>query len=215
MGVMSDELVRMIDAIHRDKAIDKELIFKGLEAAIAAAAKKRLRTEELPTVVIDRKNGNIRAFDGNQEISPTMLGRIAAQSAKQVMIQKIREAERDAVVVEFEHKVGDILTGSVLRMEGPHIVVNLGKIEAIMPKSEQIHTESYRVGDRVRALLYEVKRKGQKVRLVLSRAQGEFVKRLFQIEVPEIAEGIIEIKAIAREAGSRTSKNLRAKRSIS
>ncbi len=202
--VMNGELLRIVDTIHRDKAIDKETIFQDIEAAFLSAARKRFGAKDSLTIQIDRKTGNIIALDGDQEIDPGELGRIAAQTFRQVMIQKIREAERNALYTDFEARQGDILTGSVLRVEGTNVIVNLGKVEAVLPRSEQVPGESYKVGERIRAHVLEVRKKGQKVRVVLSRASKDFVRRLFELEVPELADKTIEIREIAREAGFRS-----------
>ncbi|MEK7865129.1 MAG: transcription termination factor NusA [Planctomycetota bacterium] len=201
---MNGELLRIVDTIHRDKAIDKETIFQDIEAAFLSAARKRFGAKDSLTIQIDRKTGNIIALDGDQEIDPGELGRIAAQTFRQVMIQKIREAERNALYTDFEARQGDILTGSVLRVEGTNVIVNLGKVEAVLPRSEQVPGESYKVGERIRAHVLEVRKKGQKVRVVLSRASKDFVRRLFELEVPELADKTIEIREIAREAGFRS-----------
>ncbi len=201
---MNGELLRLIDSISRDKAIDKDVIFQGIEQALATAAKKRGNEEDAPVVQIDRENGRIRAFRNNVEIDPTILGRIAAQAAKQVIIQKIREAERDVVFTDFEARKGDIVHGNVLRLEGPHIVVSVGKVEAILLRGDQVPGETFRIGDRIRAYVYDVEKKGQKIRVCLTRASSEFVRRLFELEVPEITDKTVVIQQIAREPGYRT-----------
>ena len=201
---MNNEILRMVDVIHKEKAIDKEVIFASIEEAIAIAAKKHLDTEEAPIVNIDRKTGNITASIGNKQIDTITLGRIAAQSAKQIIVQKIREAERDKVYSEFEAKKNDILTVSIARFEGPNIICLAGKAEAVLPKSGQVPGESRRVGERLRALVTEIEKRGTRVKIFLSRANDDFVKRLFELEVPEVSDGIVVIKAIAREPGYRT-----------
>lgn len=201
---MNGELLRIVEAIHKDRSIDKELIFEGIESALTSAAKKHFNTDDETIVRIDRETGKIVTSKGDLNIDPTILGRIAAQTAKQMIIQKIREAERNVVFADFETKKGEILSGTILRQDGPHYAVNLGRIEAILPKSEQMPGETYKIGDRVRAAVIDVKKKGQRVRVVLSRAHTDFVKRLFELEVPEIAEKTIEIKALAREPGHRS-----------
>ncbi len=201
---MNGELLRIIDTIHRDKAIDKEVIFQGIEQALQSATRKKGSLETGPTVQIDRLTGKIRAFEGDKEIDTAIFGRIAAQTAKQVIIQKIREAERDTVYVEFEAKKNDIVTGSVQRFDGPHLVVNIGKTEAILTRGEQVPGEAFKIGERLRAYVYHVEKKGTKIKIFLSRTHNDFVKRLFELEVPEIAEKSVEIRAIAREPGART-----------
>ena len=198
------ELLRLVDNLHREKDIDSESVFKGIESALLSAARKHLGASDNLVVTIDRQTGEIRANDGDREIDPSDLGRIAAQSAKQVMIQKIREAERDAISHDFTDRVHTVVTGAVQRFEGPNIVVTLAKTEGFLPRSEQIFSESYHVGERLRALVLEVRAVGTRVRVVLSRSHPEFVRRLFELEVPEVGEGLVEIKGIAREAGYRT-----------
>ena len=132
------------------------------------------------------------------------LGRIGAQTAKQVMIQRIREAEQDVVLHQYSDKVGQMVAGIVQRVEGGNIIVNLGRGEGILPRSETVRGESYSVGDRIKALITEVKRVGLRVRIILSRTHPDLVRRLFEIEVPEIGDGVIEIKRVAREPGYRT-----------
>ena len=201
---MNGELVKLIDSLHRDKEIDKELVFQGLEAALATAARKQFGADEDLVVIIDRQTGKISAKGGGMEMDPAALGRIAAQTAKQVMIQKMREAERDVLYSDFEKKIDSIVNGTVHRFEGPNIIVNLGKTEAILPRSEQIPGETYHVGERIRSLVQDAAKVGSRVRVVLTRNSTEFVARLFELEVPEIAEKVIEIKNIVREPGFRT-----------
>ncbi len=201
---MNGELLRIVEAIHRDKAIDKETLFVSIETALTTAAKKRFGARDNTTIRIDRKTGTIVSEGSHRDIDPTELGRIAAQTAKQVIFQKIREAEKTAIISDFEGKRHDIVVGSIQRVEGPNLIVLLGKVEALLPKSEQVHGETYRVGDRVRVMVLEVKRRGNKVLVVLSRSHADFVRKLFELEVPEIGEKIIDIKALAREAGFRT-----------
>jgi len=132
------------------------------------------------------------------------LGRIAAQTAKQVIFQKVREAEWEAVQKEYSTRQGDLVNGIILGMERRNFLVDLGKTEAILPIQEQIPRETYRRGDRVKALLLEVRRTPKDVQVVLSRSHPQFVAKLFELEVPEVGEKIVEIKSIVREPGDRT-----------
>ncbi len=198
------ELLRVIDTIHRDKDIDKETLFEGIESALLTAARKKLGAEEEISIRIDRESGELSVFDHNQEIVPIDLGRIAAQTAKQVIIQKIREAENDVIYNEFESRERSIITGTVQRFEGPNIIVNLGRVEGRVPKHEQVRGEVYHPGDRIRGYVYEVKMVGTKVIVRLSRTHPDFIQRLFELEVPEIADGIIQIVRLVREPGYRT-----------
>jgi N utilization substance protein A len=202
---MNGEVLRIVDAIHREKGIDKELIFESIEQALSLAAKKHLNTKELPVVKIDREKGDITAFDGEQPIETSALGRIAYQAARQLFVQKLREVESESVYSEFTHKKGDIVTANVVRFEGPHLVVRIGdKAEATMLKGDQVPGENYRIGDRLRSYVSEVEKRGTRVRVFVSRAHEDFVRRLFELEVPEIGDGTVVIKGIAREPGYRT-----------
>lgn len=202
------EILRTVDAIHRDKSIDKEIVFEGIEQAILSAARKHFGEETELEVHIDRTNGNPSVKNTGKEIDSDelgdLLGRISAQTAKQVMIQKIREAERDTVFDEYNDLRGQIVTGAVSRLEGGTSLVNLGKIEALLPRGEQIPGEGFRVGERVRAVVLEVRKAGSRVKIILSRTHPDFVRRLFEIEIPEVSERIIEVRSLAREAGYRT-----------
>jgi len=138
------------------------------------------------------------------EVTPRDFGRIAAQTAKQVIVQRIREAERDMVYKEFRDREGDIVTGTVQRVERRNVYMDLGRIEAVLPPTEQVPREGYRQNDRVKAYVVEVKQGNRGPQIVVSRTHPGLLKRLFELEVPEIYEGIVEIKAIAREAGARS-----------
>ena len=201
---MNLELIRIVDGIARDKNIDRESVLGDLEAAMASAARKQFNTLEDVTVKIDRETGEIQAWLAGAAIDIKKLGRIPAQTAKQVMIQKLREDERDSIFLEYQNRVGEIVAGVVGRFEGGVTVVGLGRAEAILPRSEQIPGESHHAGERVRAMILEVKEVSHQVKIVLTRTHPEFIRRLFEQEVPEVSEHIIEIKALAREAGYRT-----------
>src|SRR5580704_378379 len=206
------ELLRIVDAMHREKNIPKEVIFGGIESALQLAAQRNAGEEEDVLVHIDRMSGHIIAQKGDQLIDPELLGRIAAQSAKQVMIQKIREAESEGVYSEFQGKKGEMVTGTVQRVDAGTAIMTIGKegknagaaIEALLPRSEQIPGETPHVNDRVKAVVMDVRRNGHRVKIVLSRCHPDFVRALFEQEIPEIADRTIEIKAVAREPGYRS-----------
>jgi len=202
---MNEELLTVLEHIEREKGISKEYLFVAIESALASAAKKILGNKEAEvTALIDRATGEIKMLSEGKEIRSAEFGRIAAQTAKQVIIQKIREAERDIVHDDYQKRVGTIASGSVHRFEKGDIVVDLGKTEGILPRSQQCPKERYKQGDRVRAYILEVSKTSHGPQVVLSRSDAAFVKKLFEIEVPEIIEGIVEIRAIVREAGDRT-----------
>jgi N utilization substance protein A len=206
------DLLRGVDMIHREKNIAKEIIFNGIEAAVQLAVQRSAGEEEDVLVHIDRMTGNIIAQRGDQLIDPELLGRIAAQSAKQVMIQKIREAESEGVYTEFTARKGEMTTGTIQRVDAGTAIVSLskdgknagGSVEALLPRSEQIPGETPHVNDRVKAVVMDVRRNGHRVKIVLSRCHPDFVRSLFEQEIPEIADRTIEIKAVAREAGYRS-----------
>jgi len=203
---MSQELLRIVDNIARDKNIDRESIFVDLEEAMVSAARKHFGELESAVVVkIDRETGNISAMKDNVEIDMRRLGRIPAQTAKQVMIQKIRADERDSIYSEFVQRKGEIISGTVVRYEAGTVIVNLDHwTEGFMPKGEQIMGQTHRPGERIRCLILDVKENASQVKIILSRTHPLFIRRLFELEVPEISEKIIEIRILAREAGYRT-----------
>jgi len=199
------EILRFVDLISREKSVDKSTVFEALEQALALAAKKHLQRKEIPEVRIDRDTGSITAWDGEDQIDTSVLGRIEYQAAHQMFIQRIREAESDTVFYEFAHKKGDIVSATVLRTEGRNVICKIGhKAEASMVKQDQVPGESYRVGDRLRAFVAEVERRGTRVTVYITRSGEEFVLRLFSLEVPEISDGTVEVKGVAREPGYRT-----------
>ena len=203
---MNGELLQILSAIERDKGIDREILIQAIEAAVATAAKKSEGASEEAecTATLDRKTGRILAVVEGREVDSARLTRIAAQTAKQVILQKIREAERDVIFTEFQGRVGDIVTGSVHRFERGDIIVEMGRAEAVLPKAERIPHEEYHQSDMVQAYVLEVRKSAKGPAIVLSRTHEGFIRGLFSLEVPEIAEGIVEIKGLAREAGDRT-----------
>ncbi|MDP3730454.1 MAG: transcription termination factor NusA [Candidatus Omnitrophota bacterium] len=202
---MNEELLTILDQMEREKGIDKELLFKAIESALASAAKKIVGNKEAEvTAVIDRSTGQITIMSEGKPVKSAEFGRIAAQTAKQVIIQKIREAERDIVLEDYTKRIGTIVNGSVHRFEKGDIVLDLGKTEAILPRSQQCQGERYKQGDRIRAYIMEVNKTSHGPQVVLTRSDVAFVKKLFEIEVPEIMDGIVEIRSVAREPGERT-----------
>lgn len=197
------DLIRIVDQMHHEKNIDRDIIFDGIQAALQLASEKKYGEESGVVVTIDRDSGEIVARKGEESIDPVELGRIAAQSAKQVMIQKIREAECNAVFDEYAALKGDLVHGQISRYEGGAAIVSLGKTEALMPRGEQIPGETHHVAERIKAVITEVRKAGHRVKIILSRTHPDFVRRLFELEIPEIADRTIEIKAISREAGYR------------
>ncbi len=199
------EVLRIVDTIHRDKGIDKEILFQAIESALVKAAKKHYGEEQEIVVAIDRQSGAISGTHNGEPLDPEeTIGRIGAQLAKQEIIQKIREAERDSLYDEYNEQRGQLITGIVTRYEGGTATVQLGNTEAILPRSEQIPGETHHANERVRATVFEVRKAGSKVKIILSRTRPALVGRLFEQEIPEIADGVIEIRAMAREPGYRS-----------
>jgi N utilization substance protein A len=201
---MSQDLLRIIDSICRDKNIDRESFVADLENAMSSAIRKAHEDAEAAEVRLDPLNGKISATVDGRPIDVQLLGRIAAQTAKQVIIQKTRERERTSIFDEFTERRGSIVTGTVTREERGNFVVNLGRTEGFLPRSEQIPGEVHNVGERIRVLILDVREQPNQVKIILSRSHPEFIVRLFELEVPEVAERIIELKALAREPGYRT-----------
>jgi len=202
---MNAEILRLVDTIHRDKDIEKEIIFQGIEAALLSAVKKKVGESEEVRVVIDRVTGETKVLDEqHKEVVIEDLGRIAAMTGKQVLFQRIREAERDKIYAEYEEKLDKLVTGVVQRMEGPNLIVNLGKVEGILPRSEQTPGEKFRIGERIKVIVRDLRKNTNRVKITLSRASPLLVKALFELEVPEIAEKVIEIVDLVREPGYRT-----------
>jgi len=204
---MSQELLAIIEQLEREKGIKKEVLLAAVESALLSAAKKVIdvKPDEELRVTIDPANGKIRAFRNEEEITSMDFGRIAASTARQVIIQKIREAEKDVIFTEFQGKVGEIVSGTVYRLDKGNIIIDLlGKTEGILLKREQSAHEEFKQGQRIRAYIAEVKKENKGAQIILSRAHPNFVKKLFELEVPEIYEGIVEIKAISRQPGERT-----------
>lgn len=201
---MSNELLLVLDYIEREKGIDKSVIISAIESALLSAARKRFGEDKDLVVNIDEKTGQIQVMRDNVEINSGDFGRIAAQTARQIITQKIREAEREVVYNDFQAKIGDITNGIVHRFEKGNIIVDLGKTEGVLSYKEILPNEEFKQGQRVRALILAVKKTSKGPQIILSRTNVGFVKRLFELEVPEIYEGIVDIKSISRMAGERT-----------
>ncbi|MBX9894755.1 MAG: transcription termination factor NusA [Nitrosomonas sp.] len=233
---MSREILLLVDALAREKAVEKEIVFTALELALASATKKRFQEDIDTRVSIDRVTGDHQSFrrwlvveddtvdDPAREVSlsdalksdpalqtgeylekplePIEFGRIGAQAAKQVIFQKIRDAEREQTLNDFLDRGDYLVTGTIKRIERGNAIIESGKIEAELPRDQMIPKENLRVGDRVRAYLHKVDRSARGPQLKLSRISPEFLMKLFELEVPEIEEGLLEIRAAARDPGS-------------
>ncbi|MFB3080896.1 MAG: transcription termination factor NusA [Nitrosomonadaceae bacterium] len=234
---MSREVLLLVDALAREKNVEKNVVFDALELALGSATKKRFREDAGVRVSIDHETGNYQSFrrwqvvadntveDPARQISlsealqrdakiqleefieellePIEFGRIGAHAAKQVIFQKIRDAEREQILNDFLERKEYMVTGTLKRMERGNAIIESGKVEAALPRDQMIPKENLRVGDRVRAYLSKVDRTAKGPQLVLSRLTPEFLIKLFELEVPEIEEGLLEVKAAARDPGSR------------
>lgn len=199
------EFAAALNQAAAERGVDPQELLSIIEDAIKAAYKKDYggQAEELSTE-IDPETGEAKIFKEGEDVTPPGFGRIAAQTAKQVLLQRIREAEKGAILSEYEKKVGTVVNGMVQRIEGLNIVVDLGKTEAIMPASEKMTGEEYRLNQRLKFYILGVKESVKGQDIIVSRANKGLVEGLFKLEVPEIGSGIVEIKAIAREAGQRS-----------
>lgn len=197
----SAEILRYIESIAKEKEIDPDELIAGVEQAVQMALAKKYGVDDLE-VRLDRNSGE---WLSNYEIDLEAEGRILAQAVKQAFIGRVREAERDVLYDEFEQKIGEIVTGNVQRFEGDTTIVNLGRnMEGILPRAEKVRGEMYNIGDRIRCMVLEVKKVGNRVKVILTRGHRDLVRCLFELEVPEIDDGIISIRRIEREPGYRT-----------
>lgn len=204
-----EEVIRLVESIHKDKSIPKDVLFKGLEFAIKQAACKVFAVED-EDVDVDILQGSgdikVKVRGESVDLNSGELGRIAAQTTKQFFKSKLLEAERDIVADEFANKMYTLITVEVLRRERGNVYVNVVgyNFEAIIPREEQVPTERYRTGDRLRCLIVNMNARSNKVNLVLSRTRPELVHELFITDVPEIADEVIVVQELAREPGHRT-----------
>jgi transcription termination/antitermination protein NusA len=200
------EFASALRQVCAERGIDAEAVLETIKAAILAAYRKEanLDTTDDLTVQVDADSGELGIFRDGKNITPAGFGRIASQTAKQVILQRIREAEKAAVIKEYETRVGSIQNGMIQRFEGGNIIIDLGRAEAVMPKEEQSPRERYRLNQRLTFLIQEIRQGERGAAIIVSRAHPDLVKEIFKREVPEIASGAVEIKGIAREVGGRT-----------
>lgn len=209
MSQMKSEFALALNQICAERGIDPKIVIESIKQAIMAALKRDLGYDEETAlegyvVNVNEETGAIVIEKDGKDATPAGFGRIAAQVAKQVIMQRVREAEKDAIIGEYTDKVGSMVTGMILRFDGPNIVVDIGRGQAIMPSSEAIPNEFYRLNQRVAVFIKEIRETYKGKAIVVSRAAPELVKELFAREVPEVGSGAVEILSIAREAGHRT-----------
>lgn len=201
---MNTELLSSLEYIEKEKGVSKNVLIEALRQALLSACRKTYPTCEDIEIQIDPKTCDIKLLSNGKQLEDAEFGRIAAQTAKQVIIQKIREAERECIFEDFTKRHAEIISGTVHRAEKKAIIVDLGKTEGILPAREQSPQDDYRQGDLIRAYVLEVKKTPRGPEIILSRSHPGLVIKLFELEVPEIHEGIVRIQGAAREAGSRT-----------
>ena len=211
---MNSEMMEALENIEREKGISTEIMLEALANALLTAYKRMPDAAEEALVEIDMETGAIKVIaqeldeEGNVtrewDDTPTDFGRIAAQTAKQVIFQRIREAEREMKYEEYAGREGDIVTGIIQQTDARYTLLDLGKVEALLPQAEQVQNEHYDHGSRLKAYIVEVRKTAKGPQIVVSRTHPGLVKRLFELEVPEIVDGVVELKAIAREPGHRT-----------
>ncbi|MBI2326819.1 transcription termination/antitermination protein NusA [Candidatus Curtissbacteria bacterium] len=198
------EFASALNQVCSERGVEPEVVIDSIKQAILAAYRKDFGDPEGIEVNLDANTGEVQLTKGKKNITPSGFGRIAAQTAKQVILQRIREAEKNAILDEYSSKVGTIVSGLVQRISGPVVTVNLGKTEAIMPPNEQSHNEKYYVNQRLKFFVVGIKEGTRGQEIIVSRAANGLLEGLFRQEVPEIAQGSVEIKVVAREAGSRS-----------
>lgn len=206
------EFASAINQVAHERNLDPAVILDTIKQAIVAAFKKdhpaSFKEEAAYEVELDGQSGEAIIYEvaegGRQNVTPPGYGRIATQTAKQVILQKIREAEKEAIIAEYEKRLGTLVNGMVLRFMGNEVVVDIGKAEAVMPPAEQVYSEDYRVNQRLVFYLDSIREGIRGREIVVSRANTSLIKELFRREVPEVNSTAVEIKAIARDPGSRT-----------
>ena len=198
------EFASALNQVCSERGIEPEVVIDSIKQAILAAYRKDFGEPEGITVDLNPETGEVVLTRDKKNVTPSGFGRIAAQTAKQVILQKIREAEKNAVLSEYSSKIGTIISGLVQRISGPIVTVSLGKAEAIMPPGEQSQNEKYMVNQRLKFYVVGIKEGNRGEEIIVSRAANGLLEGLFRQEVPEIASGAVEVKVIAREAGSRS-----------
>jgi N utilization substance protein A len=206
---MTREMIDALKQIEREKNIPLELLIETLEEALLSAYKRNYGMVHEARVTVDQETGEMAVFAINEagkeeEVTPSDFGRIAAQTAKQAILQRIREVERDMMYDDFKDREGDIVTGIVQQSDQRYTLIDLGKVEALLPPQEQAPGERYEHGSRLKTYVIEVRKSTKGPQIIVSRTHPGLLKRLFELEVPEIGEGFVEIKSVAREAGYRS-----------
>ena len=205
-ATVRSEFALALNQVATERGIDPDIVLETIKAAILAAYRKDYGTEEIEEleITIDPQSGEAKVFKDKKDITPAGFGRIAAQTAKQVILQRIREAEKKAIIADYTTKVGTIVNGMILRFDGPNIIVDIGRAEGVMPPQEQIPNEKYRLNQRLTFYIETIRQTMRGNEIIVSRASKGLVAALFKREVPEVNNGAVVLKIIAREAGNRT-----------
>ncbi len=205
-AIQRSEFALALNQVASERGVDIGVVLDTVQNAILAAYRKDHPGVELEEyrAELNPSTGEAKIFQGEKDVTPPGFGRIAAQTAKQVILQKIREKEKEAILSDYKVKIGSIVNGLVLRFAGPNIIVDIGKAEAIMPPQEQISSEKYHINQRLIFYLSDIKQGLKGEEIVVSRSHNGLIEGLFKREVPEISQGSVEIKAIAREPGNRS-----------
>jgi len=203
------ELKAVVEYMESDRGVEREIIIRAIELALEGASERTGFEDNDLRIAIDRNTFQMKAFralsDGSEiESTPPSLGRIAAATAKQLIMQKIRTAEKELIFDQYKDRIGDIVTGTVVRFERSDVFIELDHGEAVLQGRERVPTEEYEIGERVRAIILDVRERERGPEIVLSRSHPNFVRSLFELEVSEISDNTMEIKGIAREAGYRS-----------
>jgi N utilization substance protein A len=205
-AIQRSEFALALNQVASERGVDTNVVLETVKNAILAAYRKDhpgIELEEYRTE-LNPSTGEAKIFQNDKDVTPPGFGRIAAQTAKQVILQKIREKEKEAILTDYKVKIGSIVSGMVLRFAGPNIIIDIGKAEAIMPPSEQIPSEKYHLNQRLIFYLLDIKQGLQGEEIIVSRAHNGLIEGLFKREVPEVAQGSVELKSIVREPGNRT-----------
>jgi N utilization substance protein A len=200
------EFSAALKQVAAERGISEESIVETIKVAIASAYRKDYGVEvEEVEVVLDSETGETKIMDLNgKDVTPPGFGRIAAQTAKQVILQKIRETEKEVILEEYKHKLGEIVLGTIFRVENGVVVLDLGRAQGVLPQSEQVDADEYRLGQKLKVLVKDIRENSRGTEIIVSRADSKFLVKLFEQEVPEILSGVVTIEAISREAGSRS-----------
>lgn len=214
-AIVRSEFALALNQVATERGIDPSVVVETIIAAILAAYRKDYGAEELETIVVDLNpdTGEAKLSRDGKDITPPGFGRIAAQTAKQVILQRIREAEKQAVLTDYATKLGTITSGMVLRFDGPNIIVDIGRTQAVMPQAEQNPAERYHLNSRLTFYIEGIRETMRGNEIIVSRANKGLVEGLFKREVPEVAQGSVELRVIAREAGGRTKVAVYSKQS--